>query len=112
MAETHLVPATTYTRSSYIDRWGHKHPAKRIRRASYRVKRKGRKRKSRRTKRKWFKAGVHTGGEKGATQKERRREALKIHGGSKLATARALQVLAFEAGKDAKYFFALHKGGD
>lgn len=67
---------------------------------------------------KWYKPTTTMNWSKDMPVAERRRNALRAHGGDALATARALQALSNvttdretkrEAEKDAKYFFALHK---
>lgn len=67
---------------------------------------------------KWYKPTTTMNWSKDMPVAERRRNALRAHGGDALATARALQALSNvttdretkrEAEKDAKYFFDLHK---
>lgn len=111
------IPATTYKRGAYVDRYGHKHPAKTIKREGYkkkvRRKRKGRTPKGKR----WYAPKVHSGWEKTMPAGERRRLLLKAHG-NPLSAARSKQALANVtqdvetkelALADAKYFFEQHR---
>ena len=112
------VGKLTYTRGAYVDRWGHKHPAKKVTRKGHTrtVKRKGKRRVPKAER--WYRPKVKMGWKKGSPQTERRRAALKAHTGDALAAGRALQALVnvttdretkIEARKDALYFFALAK---
>lgn len=69
-------------------------------------------------KERWFAPSVTMNWTKDMPVRERRENALIAHGNNYLSTARALQALAnvttdkdtkFEARKDAKYFFRLHR---
>lgn len=112
------VPATTYERGPYTDRFGHKHKATKVHRdASKRhIKRKRGKKKTPKNKR-FFKPGAHSGWKKNMPPKERRALVLKAHKGNLLAASRAKQELANvstdpatirAAQADAKYFLRLY----
>lgn len=107
----------TYERKAYVDRWGHKHPAKLIKRAAPKKKRKRRKRRTTK-KEKWYDPKVRSGWKKDMPAKKRRRLLLKAHKGNLLAAARSKQALAnvtedeetrVLAQADARYFFELHR---
>ena len=108
----------TYKRSAYVDRWGHKHPAKLIKRSAPKKSRRRRKKKTTKKSKKWYSPKVHSGWKKDMPAKERRSLLLKAHKGSLLAAARSKQALAnvtkdeetrVLALKDAEYFFSLHR---
>jgi len=108
------IPAITYTREAFTDRFGHRHKASKVTRKAY--KRKTKRRGSKKTtskSQKWFNPKVKSGWEKGAPLKERRSKILKAHKGDLLSAARGKQALAnvttdketkVEAEKDAKFF--------
>ena len=108
------IPAITYTREAFTDRFGHKHKASKVTRKAYRRKTKRRKSKRAAPKnQQWFKPKVKSGWEKDAPLKERRSKTLKAHKGDLLSAARGKQALANvttdtetqrEAEKDAKFF--------
>jgi len=69
-------------------------------------------------KERWYEPGVKTGWKKDMPMAQRRRLALRAHGGDKLATARSLLALHNVttdrttkklSGQDASYFFALYR---
>lgn len=107
----------TYERKAYVDRFGHKHPAKLIKR-KVEKKKKRRRRKSTKGKKKWYAPKVHSGWKKTQPASVRRSKTLKAHGGNLLSAARGKQALANVtkdeetrtlALADAKYFFEKHK---
>jgi len=113
------VKATTYIRAAYTDKWGHRHPVKKIKRRAYRTT-KARRRK-RRKRNKWYTHKATTGWKKTYPKAKRRALALEAHEGDRLATARGLMALAnitedeetkVKAGVDARYFYKLIKEVD
>jgi len=107
----------TYKRGAYVDAYGHKHPAKLIKRSAPSKKRKKRK-KSTSKGRRWFAPKVRSGWEKGMPAGKRRRLLLKAHKGNLLSAARSKQALAnvtqdeetrVLALADARFFFERHK---
>ena len=84
------VPAVTYKRGSYVDRWGHSHPAIVVERSSYRKKVRRRKK----TSKKWYSPKVHSGWRKSQTAVTRRKLVLEAHEGDLLSAARSMQALA------------------
>lgn len=119
------VPATTYKKGAWIDKYGHKHKAKTVHRDKHkrRVKRRNGKKKTPKEK-KFFKPRVKSGWHASDPPKVRRQKLLKSHKGNYLAAARAKQELANvstdpktvkAAQADADYFFKKHrqlKGGE
>lgn len=112
------IGSITYTRKAYVDRFGHKHKAKKVTRKGYEKKvRRSKKRRTPKGKR-WYRPRVKMNWSKSMPQEERRENALDAHGSDLLATARALLALSnvtqdretkVEARKDADYFFAQHE---
>lgn len=91
----------------------------RVKSSSFKIKDRGKKGRTPKKDR-WYHPQVKMDWEKGMTIGQRRRNALRAHGGSKLSTARALNALANvttdgatekKARADAKYFFKEHKKG-
>ncbi len=70
------VPATTYTRSAYVDRWGHRHPASRISKAGYTRKAGRRKRKKTTKSDRWYQPKVEMDWRKDTLQKPRKSKEL------------------------------------
>ena len=112
------VPATTYTRGAYIDRWGHRHPSVKVSRAGYTKKTKRRKRRKTPKSKRWYSPKTRTGWTKSAPVQTRRQKVLTAFTGDELAAARSMQSLAnvtqdpvtkVEASKDAKYFLQEYK---
>lgn len=114
------IPETTYKRGSWVDHWGHKHPAIIVKRESYKKKVKRSRGKKRRTPagKRWYHPKVRMNWSKSMLITERRENALDAHGGNLLATARALIALSNvttdtktkqEARKDGLYFLALRE---
>lgn len=112
------IPAITYTREAYTDRFGHKHEKKKITKKAHKQRVKRRNGKSKTTKEKrFFHPKVKSGWKKDMPLKERRALVLKSHKGDLLSAARGKQALANvttdsetkrEAEKDAKYFLQLY----
>ena len=114
------IPETTYKRGSWIDRWGHKHPATTVTRKGHKKKVKRARGKTRRTppSKRWYRPTVKMDWKKTLPLQVRRDNALDAHGGDLLATGRALIALSNvttdavtrrEARKDGLYFLALYK---
>lgn len=107
------VPAITYRREAYIDKWGYEHPTKTIKRRSYKKKIKSKKRKKT-VKGRGYSPKVKSGWKKTQPAKTRRTLVLKAHSGDLLSSARSKQALANVtqdeetkelALADAQYFF-------
>jgi len=114
------IPATTYKRGSWIDRYGHRHKAVTVTRKGYKkkVKRAGGKRRRTPPSKRWYRPTVKTNWKKDMPLRVRRSNALDAHGGDLLATARALIALSNvttdaetkqEARKDGLYFLARYQ---
>lgn len=110
----------TYERKAYVDRYGHKHPAKLIKRRVEKKKARRKKRKSTKGKKRWYAPKVHSGWKKDMPAKKRRSLLLKAHKGNPLSAARSKQALAnvtedeetrVLALADARYFFEEYKKG-
>lgn len=103
----------TYERKAYVDKFGHKHPAKLIKRKVEKKKR--RRRKSTKGKKRWYAPRVKSGWKKTMPAGKRRKLLLKAHKGNLLSAARSKQALANVtqdeqtrtlALADAKHFYA------
>lgn len=103
----------TYERKAFVDRFGHKHPAKLIKRRVGKKKARRKKRKTKKEKR-WYAPKVHSGWKKSQPAGKRRSLLLKAHKGNLLSAARSKQALANVTGDeetrvlalaDARYFF-------
>jgi hypothetical protein len=111
------IPKTTYKRKAWIDRFGHRHPAKTVTRKAYKKKDTGKPGRTPKRKR-WFVPGKKSGWKKSSPSKTRRQSVLKAYKGDLLKAAREVQALANvttdpetrqKALRDAKYFFQQYK---
>jgi hypothetical protein len=89
----------------------------RVKASTFKIKDRGKKGRTPKSKR-WYKPKVKMDWEKGMPMAQRRRNALRAHGGDELSTARALQALAnvttdnatkVKAKADANYFYKRHE---
>jgi len=112
------IGKVTYTRSAYVDRYGHKHPAIKVTRKGHKKKVKRAKKSRTPRNKRWYSPKVKMNWRKDMPVGERRDNALDAHSGNLLSTARALLAISnvtqdretkIEARKDADYFFALNR---
>jgi len=112
------IRAKTYKRGAWVDRFGHKHSAKRVRRKGYLTKARGKLGRRVPKEQRWYNPQEPLNWHKDMPTKERREAALESRKGDALSTARGLLSLSNVtrdaqtkrlARADADYFFALHR---